>query len=176
LGLYGFSLNKMKKLKANFFQAVEHPVHANSGSVVLTDKRAEALSFMRGYFEENCDKMPNPAGNRDTWNLPSTATKEDVYRLYKEYHNAFGDDESELVSSLYFKDLWAKEFPHVTIPVRSRFKQCTECVPRLALVPRYSRTPLHSRPLGSPLADFCFVSQVLVRGQRHSECKDRAGA
>jgi hypothetical protein len=128
LALYGFSNNKMDRLKKLLKNGVEKPVHGNKDSVVLSEKRAMMVSFMKQYFTDNCDKMPDPSGCTDSWHLPHTATKEDVYQMYIEFFSSRGYDDAELGSSCYFKDVWRKEFPHVTIPDRSRFKQCTECV------------------------------------------------
>ena len=126
LRLYGFSNNKMEALKNHLKKGIEKPVHGNKESVLLSDKRATMVSFMKRYFEENCEKMPDPSGNTDSWHLPHTTIKEDVYNLYREFFLTKGYDPSELASVCYFRDVWNKDFPHVTIPERSRFKQCTE--------------------------------------------------
>ena len=108
----------------NFSGGVERPVHRNTGSVQLTLKRAEAVAFMTRHFTDHCEKMPNPAGCADAWHLPSTTTKEDVYKLYREFMLWQNADPAEIVSSSYFKDIWRQDFSHVTIPERSRFAQC----------------------------------------------------
>ncbi len=57
-----------------------------------------------------------------------------MYQLYREFYQSHGYGAAELVSSVYFKAVWNEEFPHVTIPHRSRFKQCDECVSPLIAV------------------------------------------
>lgn len=124
--LYGFSNCKMTKLKSLFDGGVEQPVHRNKGSVALTTKRAEAVAYMTSYFQDNCEKLPDPSGCTASWHLPCTTTKEDIYKLYRAFLLGQGADPTELVCGTYFKDIWREDFPHVTIPVRSRFAQCTE--------------------------------------------------
>jgi hypothetical protein len=124
--VYGFSNNKMTRLRGLVSAGIEKPVHGNKCAVKLTAKKAEAIAFMKAYFELNTDKQPDPAGNTDAWHLPSTTTKEEVWEMYKSFFHKHGKEDCDLVSRGYFKRLWLKEFPHVTIPVRSRFKQCTE--------------------------------------------------
>lgn len=116
----------MTRLLDLYRSGVEQPVHRNKGSVALTTKRSEAVAFMSSYFNDNCEKLPDPAGCTASWHLPSTTTKEDVYQLYREFYMTQGADPAELVSGSYFKDIWREDFPHVTIPERSRFKQCTQ--------------------------------------------------
>lgn len=123
--VYGFSNSKVARLKMLVAGGVEHPVHRNKCSVALTTKRSEAVAFMSGYFNENCEKMPDPSGCRDSWHLPHTTTKAEVYLMYRQFYEAQGADPEELVAGCYFKDIWLSDFPHVTIPERSRFKQCT---------------------------------------------------
>lgn len=124
--VYNFSNNKMSSLRKLAAAGVEKPVHGNNNSVRLSDKKANAIAFMNHYFLENTDKQPDPVGNTDAWHLPSTITKEEVWEMYKAFYRKHGDDDADLLSSGHFKSLWLERFPHVTIPVRSRFKQCTE--------------------------------------------------
>lgn len=124
--VYGFSNNKMVNLRKLVAVGAEKPAHGNSNSVRLSEKTADAIAFMTHYFQENTDKQPDPAGNRDAWHLPSTTTKEEVWELYKAFFRKHGQEDEDLLSTGYFKALWLQKFPHVTIPVRSRFKQCTE--------------------------------------------------
>jgi len=113
LKLYGFSNNKMDALKKHLKQGVEQPVHGNKESVRLSDKRALVVSYLKMYFQDNCEKLPDPSGNTDSWHLPHTTTKEDVFQVYRQFFLFKGYDEDELASPCYFKDIWNKEFPPV---------------------------------------------------------------
>ena len=126
LRLYGFSNNKISRLQLLYFSGSTRPDHGNRNSSRLSDKTAEAVSFMQLFFEENCDKMPNPAGNRDAWHLPFTTTKAEVHTKYQGFFKSRDYDEADLLSLQHFCRLWREQFPHVTIPERNRFKQCTE--------------------------------------------------
>lgn len=85
---------------------------------------AMAESFMAQFFQRNADKMPNPAGCSERWHLPSNMVKEDVYHHYTSWCDAHKFDDPP-VSFSAFAQCWVKNYSHVTIPSRGRFKECT---------------------------------------------------
>ena len=96
---------------------------------------------MGDFFELNCDKMPNPSGNKQSWHLPANLTKHAVYKMYctwLEEHQDAGPPVSHNTFLLH----WRLRFSHVSIPARSRFKQCgtyvCQLVCSLFLLPRCS--------------------------------------
>lgn len=98
------------------------------------DKTGQAIAWMKEYFEDHCDKMPNAEGSQ-SWHLSPDTRKKDIHQLYvlwvEDHPGAFA-----AVQLQTFYSLWADKFPHVTIPVRARFKQCDRCAELKALYKR----------------------------------------
>lgn len=87
----------------------------------VQDKTVMAKVWLGVYFELNCDKIPNPSGGSDVWNLPANTTKKEVYRVFREYctlKGYIGVSDSTLCK------LWRKHYRHVKIPIKGRFKAC----------------------------------------------------
>lgn len=123
--IYGISNNRVQTVMDMVKNGCTSTDSARDGSKFTSDNRALTAAYLDSYFEDNCDKQPGVNGQKAEWHLPSTTTKEE---LYAEYRQWCADAQQESVSLSYFRKIWKQEFPHVTIPERSRFKECQTCV------------------------------------------------
>lgn len=73
------------------------------------EKSNSAVAWMRLYFEQIGDRMPD----RLAIHLPSFLTQSAVYMRMKE---DFKTTNQPVVSNSQFHHLWTTEFPHVSIP------------------------------------------------------------
>ncbi len=90
------------------------------------DKTAQARAWLAHHFDLNCDKMPGCTNNKQVWHLMAGTTKQEIYDLYVQWCEApDGVGREQVISCKYFLRVWAKEFPHVTIPEKGRFKMCS---------------------------------------------------
>ncbi len=80
---------------------------------------------MAEYFDDHCDKSPVSNGQQ-VWHLSPDTRKKDVYELYEIWVQDHPGCE-KAVKYGTFTCLWNEKFPHVTIPIRARFKQCDRC-------------------------------------------------
>ena len=107
---------------------IKQVVVTRAGITRRTPKKCEAWAFMNDYFSVNCDKMPSCDGKMTMWHLPPTMVKADVWRLYWQFFERQGYGQRDVLTRCAFIMLWKTAFPHVTIPKRARFKQCTTYV------------------------------------------------
>lgn len=126
--VYGFSNQKITRLHLLFRSGATRPDHGNRGKTQLSDKKARAVAYMKMYFEQNADKMPDPSGNTDSWHLNAALTGVDVHRSYMDFYTQRACPESDLATCDTFKKWWREEFPHVSIPEMNKFAQCTTYV------------------------------------------------
>jgi len=119
--IYGVSNNRVQQVMGVVKSGATVADNARDGTKLASDRRATTIAYLSQYFDDNCDKQPSVNGQTAEWHLPSSTTKDDLYSEYKLWCTDRG---LKPVDASYYRKIWLKEFKHVTIPVRSRFKEC----------------------------------------------------
>ena len=73
------------------------------------------MSWMQDFFSKHGESMPN----RETIHLPDNSTRQEIYKLYKDYAQS-GQGNGNFIIYAYFTRVWKKKFNNVCIPKRSR--------------------------------------------------------
>ena len=98
--------------------------HARKAEKFISGKRGNAVSFMRQFFEDVCDRMPS-GDMSERWHLPISLSKKDVHGTYVNWCKGFKESDDDIPSYSYFLDVWSKEFDHVITVCASAFQTCT---------------------------------------------------
>ncbi len=108
LATLGLSRSRFHEIKKSyndgvlFFEQIKSPKSR-------MEKSHESVAWMKQFFDKVGDKMPD----RLAIHLPSFMTQTSVYSRMKE---DLLTQNLPVISSSHFYNLWAADFPHVTIP------------------------------------------------------------
>ncbi len=120
---YGISNNlvqpALKKVRGGTTHAVVH----KEGLSNKTDQWNTTSVWLKDFFETTAERMPDCNGKTQVWHLSPTYTKDAVYQRYKAWCTE--NNLIEPYSLGHFLRVWNEDFPHVTIPARCRFAQCS---------------------------------------------------
>ena len=108
--LLGTTERRFDRIKQNCTSATRKLTHGNQGVKRTTTKSNDASAWMKNYFEQMGDHMPD--NNRI--HLPSFLTKREVYQRMMSDLTDCGI--KKIISLSTFYDLWERDFCHVLIP------------------------------------------------------------
>jgi hypothetical protein len=95
-------------------------------------KQSEACRAWQAQFldsdNQQVEKIPNPRGSREMWDLPVYQNKNCLYDMYLDSVRNSGLLHNQRPASIStFRSVWRKHHSHVVTPKHHKFSKCTEC-------------------------------------------------
>ena len=126
----GYSLRRLKQLKtAHALYGRVATIHGNTCKGKESAKLLAVWKSLDVFVKEAGCQQPHRSIRRKLDNailplilLPMNTTKLDVFRYVNEEVKKLVDGSELSISS--FRRLWRREYPHVQIPLFSRFSKC----------------------------------------------------
>ena len=114
--LYSVGNSRLQRVSHDIFLRIERDVFCREKSTA----HLGLVQWLKEFFATSVESLPN----KDIFHLPDNWTKLEVFEAFKK--EAVSREETSLTYS-WFCRIWAKEFPRVRIPKRSRFSTCAPC-------------------------------------------------